>query len=179
MAAQAPARRIVVVMGVSGVGKSTVGLGLARALGWVFAEGDDFHSAANVAAMRSGRALTDQDRWPWLAAIGAWMDGQLRAGHDAVVTCSALKRAYRDVLRDGRPEVVFCQVDAPAELVAGRLSTRQGHYMPRSLLPSQLATLEPLAGDEPGVRVSAAGSPEQVVRQAMAALGLSPQDAGA
>jgi gluconokinase len=165
--------QVVVVMGVSGSGKSTVAAGMAHALGWAFAEGDDLHSEANKHKMASGIPLTDEDRWPWLRAIGAWMDDQLRAGRSAVVTCSALRRAYRDLLREGRPTVRFCELDAPDGLLAERLQARQGHYMPPSLLPSQLATLEPLAPDEPGVRVSVAATPEQIVRAALAALELA------
>jgi gluconokinase len=164
--------QIVIVMGVSGAGKSTVAEGLAAAMGWVMAEGDDFHSAANKQKMASGVPLTDEDRWPWLRSIGEWMDDRLRAGQSAVVTCSALRRSYRDFLRDGRPRVRFCELDAPEGLIAHRLQTRRGHYMPASLLPSQLATLEPLEPDEPGVRVSVAPSPQQIVRNAIAALHL-------
>jgi gluconokinase len=164
--------QIVVVMGVSGSGKSTVASGLATAMGWVLAEGDDFHSAANKQKMASGVPLTDEDRWPWLRAIGEWMDAQLAAGQSAVVTCSALRRAYRDLLRDGRPQVRFCELDAPQGLIAERLEARRGHYMPPSLLPSQLATLEPLELDEPGVRLSVAPTPDQIVRDAIAALHL-------
>jgi gluconokinase len=167
--------QVVVVMGVSGSGKSTVAVGIAQALGWAFAEGDDFHSEANKHKMASGLPLTDEDRWPWLRTIGAWMDDQLRAGRSAVVTCSALRRAYRDLLREGRPTVRFCELDAPEGLIAERLKVRRGHYMPPSLLPSQLATLEPLAADEPGVHVSVAATPEQIVRDALAALELTTE----
>jgi gluconokinase len=167
----APAQ-VVVVMGVSGVGKTTVARGLAAALGWAFAEGDDLHPAANVAKMAAGEPLDDEDRWPWLAAIREWVDAQLDVGTSAVVTCSALKRSYRDALLAGRPELRFCEIDAPTDLLVDRLSRREGHYMPPSLLPSQLATLEPLAADEPGVRVAATGTPEDVVGAALTALGL-------
>ena len=160
-------------MGVSGVGKTTVAQGIAAALGWDYAEGDDFHPAANVAKMASGHALTDEDRWPWLRAIGDWMSNELRAGRSAVVTCSALKRSYRDLLRAGRPGVRFCQLDAAGDLIADRLADRTGHYMPPSMLPSQLASLEPLQRDEPGVRVSVAAAPDRVVGNALAALGLT------
>jgi gluconokinase len=173
---QGPASaQIVVVMGVSGVGKTTVAKGIADAMGWDHAEGDDFHPQANVDKMASGHALTDEDRWPWLRAIGEWMGTELAAGRSGVVTCSALKRSYRDLLRDGRPGVRFCQLDAPEELIADRLSHRKGHYMPPSLLPSQLATLEPLQPDEPGVRVSVAATPEQIVIDALAGLDLTPE----
>jgi gluconokinase len=170
------AAQIVVVMGVSGVGKTTVANGIAEALGWVFAEGDSFHSEANREKMAAGHALTDEDRWPWLSSIGDWMDERLAAGDSAVVTCSALRRSYRDLLRRGRPSVRFCELDAPSDLIAERLQHRTGHYMPPSLLPSQLATLEPLAEDEPGVHVSVAPTPEQIVRDALAALGLEDKE---
>jgi gluconokinase len=167
--------QVIVVMGVSGVGKTTVAKGIAAALGWDYAEGDDFHPAANVAKMASGHALTDEDRWPWLRAIGDWMGDELQAGRSAVVTCSALKRSYRDLLRAGRPGVRFCQLDAVGGLIADRLAHRTGHYMPPSLLPSQLASLEPLQPDEPGVRVSVAAAPDRVVVNALAALGLAAE----
>jgi gluconokinase len=165
---------LVVVMGVSGSGKTTVGEGIARAMGWEFAEGDSFHSKANVAKMTAGTPLTDEDRWPWLRDIGAWLGEHEAAGRSAVVTCSALRRVYRDLLRDQRPDVRFCHVHADAEVLQERLDHRTGHYMPPSLLPSQLATLEPLEADEPGVMVSVAGSPEEIVDRALDALGLVP-----
>ncbi|GAA2164833.1 gluconate kinase (SKI family) [Humibacillus xanthopallidus] len=167
-----PASDIVVVMGVSGSGKTTVATGLAAVMGWTFAEGDDFHSAANVEKMRSGVALTDDDRWPWLETIGAWISGKEAAGESAVVTCSALRRAYRDVLRRDRPHVRFLHVEAPGAVIADRVEHRAGHYMPPSLLPSQLATLEPLAPDEPGVTVTADGAPDEVLARCLLALGL-------
>jgi gluconokinase len=167
---------LVVVMGVSGSGKTTVARGIAEAMGWEFAEGDDFHSEANVAKMASGHPLTDEDRWPWLRAIGAWLTEHERAGRNAVVTCSALRRVYRDLLREGRPDLRFCHVQADAAVIKGRMEHRIGHYMPPSLLPSQLATLEPLQPDEPGVAVSVAGTQEEIVERALKALGLQPKD---
>ena len=166
---------LVVVMGVSGSGKTTVARGIAAAMGWEFAEGDDFHSPANVAKMASGQPLTDDDRWPWLRTIGAWLTEHEQAGRDAVVTCSALRRVYRDLLREDRPDVRFCHVEADAALIKDRVEHRTGHYMPPSLLPSQLATLEPLEPDEPGVAVSVAGTPEAIIERALAALGLEPE----
>jgi gluconokinase len=163
---------VIIVMGVSGSGKSTVAKGISTVMRWEFAEGDAFHSDANVEKMRSGQPLTDDDRWPWLESIGDWISGKEAAGESAVVTCSALRRVYRDLLREGRPQVRFCQVSADPALIGDRLSVRQGHYMPASLLPSQLATLEPLQPDEPGVVVPATGTPEEVQRRAMTALGL-------
>lgn len=152
----------IVVMGVSGSGKSTVMHALAERLGWPCAEADDFHSPANVEKMRSGHPLTDEDRRPWLAAIAAWIGEQEAAGRDAIVTCSALRRAYRDALRAGHPSVWFAHLAEPEMVLAERLRRRTGHYMPPSLLASQLATLEPLQPDEPGATITAAGIDETV-----------------
>lgn len=163
-------------MGVSGVGKSTVAKGLSITLGWSCAEGDAFHSPASVAKMAAGHPLTDDDRRPWLRAIGTWMDGQIRVGQPSVVTCSALRRSYRDLLRDGRPEVSFLHLVAGPDLVADRLSRRSDHYMPAALLPSQYDALEPLAPDEPGVSVSVDGTAHEVLARAIAALGLTDQE---
>lgn len=164
----------IVVMGVSGSGKTTVAKGIAEAMGWEFAEGDDFHPKANVDKMASGHPLTDEDRWPWLEAIGAWIERRAEAGSSAVITCSALRRVYRDLLSKGRPGVRFCHIEADSSLIADRLEHREGHYMPPSLLPSQLATLEPLEPDEPGVTVSAAATVDDVIQHALEALDLQP-----
>jgi len=142
-------------MGVSGCGKSTVMKTLAEQLGWTTAEGDDFHSPANVAKMRSGMALTDADRRPWLEALAAWIGQREMAGESAIVTCSALRRSYRDFMRRGHESVRFVHLVVPAAVLAARLGRRQGHYMPASLLASQLETLEPLGPDEPGAMVDA------------------------
>jgi gluconokinase len=163
-------------MGVSGSGKTTLGKGIAERLHWRFQEGDELHPRANVEKMSRGEPLTDEDRWPWLEAIGRWLDERATAGENAVLTCSALRRTYRDRIRQGRPGVRFCHVMAPAETLRERLEHRRGHYMPASLLPSQLATLEPLADDEPGVVVEAAGDPSAVLDQALRALALSEGD---
>ncbi len=165
---------IVVVMGVAGSGKTTVAKGIAVSMHWIFAEGDAFHPEANVAKMHSGVPLTDEDRWPWLRLIGEWMDGQVEDDVSSVVTCSALRRVYRDLLREGRPNVRFCHITAPETAIADRLDHRAGHYMPPSLLPSQLATLEPLEPDEPGVTVSGEGTEAEVLDRALHALGLTP-----
>ena len=167
-----PGGRFVIVMGVSGSGKTTVARGLADHLGWEFLEGDDLHPAANVEKMSAGTPLTDEDRRPWLRAIGAWMDERIARGSDAVLTCSALKRSYRDLLAGGRPGVRFCHVDADPRVIEERVEARRGHYMPPSLLPSQLRTLEPLGPDEPGVVVPAQGTPEETVALALRLLGL-------
>ena len=164
--------RFVIVMGVSGSGKTTLARGIAERLGWEFLEGDELHPAANVEKMAAGTPLTDEDRWPWLRAIAAWMDERAEQGHDAVLTCSALKRSYRDLLTEGRPGVRFCHVQADPQLIEERISARKGHYMPPSLLPSQLRALEPLADDEPGAVVPADGTPEETVHEALRLLGL-------
>lgn len=143
--------RTLVVMGVSGSGKTTLARALAERLGWGFGEGDDFHPPANVEKMRAGHPLDDEDRRPWLAAIATWIGEHERAGRSSVVTCSALRRAYRDVLRAGNPGVEFVHVAVDRDRLERRLAARRGHYMPAALLDSQLATLEPLDADEPGV----------------------------
>jgi gluconokinase len=136
----------VVVMGVTGCGKSTVGQALARRLGVPFADADEFHSAANVAKMSAGVPLDDDDRWPWLRAIGTWL-----AARDGVVSCSALRRAYRDVLREQAPGAFFVHLHGDRETVRRRVAGRAAHFMPASLVDSQFAALEPLAADERGV----------------------------
>src|SRR5689334_20171779 len=143
--------RHVVVMGVSGSGKTTLARGISERLGWRFLEGDDLHPEANVEKMSAGTPLTDEDRWPWLEAIGRWIDERAAEGESAIITCSALKRSYRGLLDRDRPTVTFCHVEADPDLIKQRVEGRRGHYMPPSLLPSQLQTLEPLASDEPGV----------------------------
>jgi gluconokinase len=171
MDAEQPQRTVtLIVMGVSGSGKTTVAEDLARRLGLEYAEGDDFHPAHNVEKMRAGIPLTDEDRAPWLHELADWIGKHERLGRSVVVTCSALKRSYRDLLREGHPSVWFAHVSADAELLRKRLQQRKNHYMPASLLDSQLAILEPLEPDEPGVTVSAAGSPEDVVAEVLAAL---------
>lgn len=163
----APPTTTIVVMGVSGTGKTTVAEHLVQALGWRFAEGDDFHPPANVEKMSHGIALDDDDRWPWLAALAGWIGEREGAGDGAVVTCSALKRAYRDALRDGHPSVWFAHVATSPEVLRERLARRTGHYMPPSLLDSQLAALEPLAPDEPGLTITGESSPDAVAEQVL------------
>jgi gluconokinase len=152
-----------VVMGVSGSGKTTVARGVADRLHWVFAEGDDFHPEANVAKMSAGQPLTDDDRWPWLERLADWIGKREEAGENAVLTCSALKRTYRDLLAHGHPSVRFVHVTVSTQTLRTRLQQRRGHYMPASLLDSQLAALEPLHSDEPGLTLPGDGAPDEVV----------------
>ena len=153
-----------VVMGVSGCGKSSVGLQLATALGAPFLEGDSYHSYANVAKMSAGMALTDADRADWLRALHAEIDEARQRGSGLVLSCSALKRRYRDLLRAADPQLRFAHLDGPRELIASRMAARAGHYMPPSLLTSQLASLEPLQADEAGIVLDIAKDPTELVR---------------
>lgn len=139
-----------VVMGVAGCGKSTVAHALQERLGWALAEGDDFHPASNIAKMSSGTPLTDEDRWPWLDLIADWTAQQDGAGNSTIVTCSALRRVYRDRLSAAPGRTIFIHLSGSHELLSGRLAARTDHFMPPSLLPSQFATLEPLEADEDG-----------------------------
>ncbi|HEX3804991.1 MAG TPA: gluconokinase [Solirubrobacteraceae bacterium] len=158
---------VVIVMGVSGAGKSTVAANLSERLGWDLAEGDDLHPAANVAKMAAGLPLTDEDRKPWLAAVARWIDGELDGGRRGAITCSALKRSYRDQLR--RPGVLFVFLDVPRAELEQRLAHRAHHFMPASLLESQLAALEPPAPDEAAITV-VAEDPDYSVDAIVAAL---------
>ena len=148
-----PPASIVVVMGVSGSGKTTVGRALAARLGWPFKEGDDLHPPANIAKMRSGRPLTDADRAPWLAAVARWIRQWRRAGVSGVVTCSALKRDYRRRLARGRPEVLFVFLRGDAATISQRIAHRGDHFMPPALLSSQFADLQPPTADEGAIVV--------------------------
>ncbi|KAB1150543.1 gluconokinase [Streptomyces luteolifulvus] len=159
---------VVVVMGVTGTGKSTIGPLLAARLGVPYAEGDDFHPRANIAKMSAGTPLDDADRWPWLDAIGAW--ARKRTGLGGVVSCSALKRSYRDRLAATAPGITFLHLTGERSLIEDRMAHRRGHFMPRSLLDSQFATLQPLGADEPGVAVVVSGSPEEITERAAKAL---------
>ena len=163
--------RVLVVMGVSGSGKSTVAAMVAEQLGWDFAEGDAMHPQANVDKMHAGTPLTDEDRWPWLDVIATWIHTHLDAGTPGVVTCSALKRSYRDVLR--APGVVFVHVAGDGSLIEDRMSQRSGHFMPTSLLASQLATLEPPQADEAHVTIAADRTPEEESAEVIDRLGLT------
>lgn len=167
---------ILIVAGVSGSGKTTVGAMLAGRLRWQFADADDFHPESNVAKMRVGIPLTDADRMPWLNAIASWMDDRIAAGESAVIACSALKRSYRDLLLDGRrnapaPEAVLVFLDVSKKELERRLASRHGHFFPRQLLDSQLATLEPPQPDEEAVyTVPSDGDAARTVDEVLAVL---------
>ncbi len=158
-----------VVMGVSGSGKSTIAEQLAARLGWRYVDGDLFHPPSNVAKMSAGHPLTDDDRWPWLRAIAAEIDNLLAAGISSVVACSALKRVYRDILVHGRDDIRIVMLDGTKELIAKRLAARKGHFMPPGLLDSQFKTLEPPQPSERPVTVSidapVDGIVDDIVRQ--------------
>lgn len=162
----------VIVTGPAGVGKTTTAELLSARLGWRFAEGDSFHPQANIESMSRGVALSDADRAPWLASIRDWISQQAAAGHSVVVTCSALKRSYRDILREAHADVRFVQLIADQHVVGSRMTGRSGHFMPPSLLASQFAALEALQTDEAGVCIAAEEPPDVVVTRALAALDL-------
>ncbi len=159
--------RVILVMGVSGSGKTTVGAMLAGRLGWEFVDGDDFHSPANVAKMHAGHPLDDADRWPWLDSIALWIDAVRATGGRGIVACSALRRVYRERLAAGREEVTVLFLEGNPDTVAQRQARRTGHYMPASLVASQFATLEPPGEGERAIRVSVAPAPSDVVDRVM------------
>ncbi len=152
-----------IVMGVSGSGKSTIASGLAERLGWTFEDGDRFHPPGNVAKMSAGQPLTDEDRWPWLQAIADEIGRVCRAGGHLVVACSALKRAYRDVLVGARTDVRFVFLEGSPALIADRLARRKGHFMPPGLLDSQFRALEPPQADEQAIAVPIDATVETIV----------------
>jgi gluconokinase len=155
--------RCVIVMGVSGAGKTTVALAMAERWGDAFLEADDLHSENNVEKMASGLPLDDDDRWPWLRAVGEKLRDAERAGRRTVTACSALKRDYRDLIREYVPAAFFVELDGPVNLVSERVLSRHHEYMSASLLQSQYATLEPLDTDELGLRVDASLSVDEIV----------------
>ncbi len=161
---------ILIVAGVSGSGKTTVGALLAGRLGWPFADADDFHPAANVEKMRAGLPLTDDDRWPWLRAIGAWMDERIAGNESAVVTCSALKRSYRDMLLGGRPQAQMIFLAVGPDTLARRLAARHGHFFPGQLLGTQLDVLEPPQPGEHVTSIVPADDPAATVASIIAVL---------
>jgi len=163
-------RPVLVVMGVSGSGKSTVAKPLAERLGWPFQEGDDLHPAANVAKMKAGIALDDADRAPWLDAIATWIGDRLTADSGGVVTCSALRRAYRDRLREAGDGVICVYLEGSKAVIAERVANRHGHFMPPALLDSQFATLEPPTPNEHPIVVDIDQPAERQVSEIIAAL---------
>ena len=162
--------QVLVVMGVSGVGKTTIARALDERLHWPFQEGDELHSKANVDKMASGRALTDEDRAPWLRAVADWIGARLQAGEPGVITCSALRRSYRDAVTGGRPGVRIVYLRAERAVIADRLSRRQHHYMPADLLQSQLATLEEPAPGEHVLTVQVHGGVEDIAAEIISKL---------
>jgi len=162
-----------IVMGVSGSGKTTIAELLTERLGWAFAEADDFHPPANIEKMSAGIPLTDEDRWPWLRTIAEWLSTKTAAGQNTVVTCSALRRVYRDLLREGEGQVRFVHLTGTMDTIESRLDDRSGHFMPAALLGSQFDTLEPLDSDEDGVVVSIDAPPEKIADEVMARLGIT------
>ena len=169
---------IVILMGVSGSGKSTIGTMLASQLRWEFTDADRFHPASNVEKMHQGIALTDDDRWPWLDAIAAWIDETRRVGGHSVLACSALKRRYREVLigkrPEDRPDVRLVYLKGEETLIGRRIAARHGHFMPPSLLHSQFEALEEPTPDENPVVVSIAPSPREIAAQIVSSLSLAP-----
>lgn len=163
----------VVLMGVAGCGKSSVLRQLHRRTGWPAAEGDLLHPEANVAKMAAGTPLTDADRWPWLEQILAWTTRQHEAGNSTLVTCSALRRSYRDRLRAAPGRTVFVHLTGSPELLAQRIGARTGHFMPPTLLPSQLAVLEPLTAEEDGITLDVTASAEELAETILNQLGLA------
>ncbi|QSZ53413.1 gluconokinase [Paenarthrobacter sp. AT5] len=168
---------VLVIMGVSGSGKSTVAGVLAGKLGWDLAEGDDLHPEASVAKMHAGQALTDEDRWPWLGTIADWIKAHTAAGTPAIITCSALKKKYRDVLRG--EGVVFVFLQGSKDRISDRLASRHGHFMPTSLLESQFEALEEPTEDENYVSLCVSASPAEEADEVIERLGLHPVGAGA
>jgi gluconokinase len=162
---------VVVVMGVSGCGKSTIASMLAHRLNWIFEEGDWFHPPSNVEKMHGGVPLTDADRWPWLHGIAAWINATRRVGNHGTVACSALKRAYRDILVGERPDVRIVYLKGGRDLIARRMAARDGHFMPPALLESQFATLEEPRPDEHPIVVSIAPHPREIVEEIVKKLG--------
>lgn len=163
-----------VIMGVAGSGKTTVATLLTERLGWPYAEADEFHPAANIEKMSAGTPLTDEDRRPWLEAIRDWLTAQTRAGISSIVTCSALKASYRDVLRAAEGQINIVHLTADPTLLAERMTARTGHFMPPALLPSQLSTLQPLADGEDGITIVVDIPPEAVADRTVDAFGLVP-----
>ncbi|WP_067452961.1 gluconokinase [Actinomadura macra] len=164
---------MILVAGVSGSGKSTIGIMLAESLGWDYAEGDAFHSPANIAKMSAGQPLDDADRLPWLRSIAAWIDQRLAEGDPGVVTCSALKRSYRELLTRGRPEVSIVLLDGDRDTIAARMRERSGHFFSAGLLDSQFADLELPSPNENVLTAHITGTPGETVARIREALDLT------
>jgi len=164
---------ILVIMGVSGAGKTTIAKVLAARLGWPFEEGDDLHPESNIAKMKGGIPLTDADRLPWLACVAAWIDRQRETGQPGIITCSALKRSYRDIVIGDRPDVRLVYLRGSRDVLAARLAKRKGHFMPASLLESQIATLEEPGPDENPLTVDIGGSSDDVADEIIRCIGAS------
>jgi gluconokinase len=167
-----------IVMGVSGSGKTTIGERLATRMSWRYEDADIFHPPSNVAKMSAGKPLTDEDRWPWLKAIAAEIDRVCSAGERAVIGCSALRRVYRDVLVHGRSDIRIVYLKGTQALIADRLSERKGHFMPPGLLTSQFQTLEPPSDDEHAVTVAIDGPVEKIVDDILRQLALPAAEQG-
>jgi gluconokinase len=165
---------VLVIMGVSGCGKSTIASMLAHELHWIYEDGDWFHPRSNIDKMHGGEPLTDADRLPWLEAIAAWIDATRKAGNHGVIACSALKRAYRDILVGTRRDVGLVFLKGSRELIARRLAARDDHFMPKALLDSQFAALEEPQADENPIVVSVAPHPREIVAAIVAKLGATP-----
>jgi len=161
--AEATVPSMLVVMGVSGSGKTTVAALLAGRLGWEYGDADDFHPSANKAKMHAGTPLTDEDRWPWLATMAAWIDATRSTGRHGVLACSALKRSYREILVGARPDVCLVYLHGDKALIARRQAARHNHFMPASLVDSQFATLQEPGPDEQPLTVSVAPRPMVIV----------------
>jgi gluconokinase/shikimate kinase len=160
-------------MGVSGSGKSTVAAALASRLGWPFKEGDALHPQPNIEKMAAGHPLTDADRWPWLARVAEWIAGRLDAGENGLITCSALKRSYRDLINRRGQGLIFVFLAGSKETIAARLEARHDHFMRASLLDSQFAGLEEPDADEPAIRLDIGSPPAEIAEQIVEYLGLS------
>ncbi|MFZ4809025.1 MAG: gluconokinase [Hyphomicrobiaceae bacterium] len=176
MRSPTPLPAVLVIMGVSGAGKSTAGENLAAEFGWPFRDADSFHPPANVRKMSAGIPLNDDDRWPWLAAIAAWIDERRATGQHGIVTCSALKRIYRDRLLAGRDDVRLVYLSGDIELIADRMGRRKNHFMPPALLKSQFAALEEPAADENPLIVSIHTTPRRVAEQILAQLAMEERN---
>ena len=164
--------QVLVLMGVSGCGKTTVAAILAGRLSWPFEEGDALHPPANIAKMEAGHPLTDEDRAPWLRKVADWVGERIDAGEHGLITCSALKRSYREVINRRGAGVVFVYLHGSRETIASRLMARHGHFMPPSLLDSQFADLEEPAADEPAIRVDIGPAPSALAQTIIETLGL-------